>query len=179
MTGYWKNPQATAEAIGDGWLHTGDLGQLDDDGFLTITGRKKELLVLSNGKKVGPAFIEGLLLADECIDQAAVCGEGRNFLTALLVPHWENMRRILRDQDSPLERESKEELARHPAVQDLLQRRIDAALRDVSNWEQVKKFVIVTEPFTVEKDELTVSLKLRRNVVLARHAAELEALYRD
>jgi long-chain acyl-CoA synthetase len=179
MTGYWKNPQATAEAIGDGWLHTGDLGQLDDDGFLTITGRKKELLVLSNGKKVGPAFIEGLLLADECIDQAAVCGEGRNFLTALLVPHWENMRRILRDQDSPLERESKEELARHPAVQDLFQRRIDAALRDVSNWEQVKKFVIVTEPFTVEKDELTVSLKLRRNVVLARHAAELEALYRD
>jgi long-chain acyl-CoA synthetase len=179
MKGYWKNPQATAETIRDGWLHTGDLGSLDADGFLTITGRKKELLVLSNGKKVGPAFIEGLLLADDCIDQAAVCGEGRNFLTALIVPHWENLRRTLRDQATSLEGESKEVLARHLVVQALLRRRIDVALRDVSSCEQVKKFIVLTEPFSVEKDELTVSLKLRRNVVLARHAVELEALYGD
>jgi long-chain acyl-CoA synthetase len=78
-----------------------------------------------------------------------------------------------------LERESKEVLARHPAVQALLARRISEALINVSNWEQVKKFVVLTEPFTVEKDELTVSLKLRRNIVLARHAAELEALYQE
>ena len=77
MKGYWKNPQATAEAIRDGWLHTGDLGQIDADGFLTITGRKKELLVLSNGKKVVPTHIEGLLVADPCIDQAVVHGEGK------------------------------------------------------------------------------------------------------
>jgi long-chain acyl-CoA synthetase len=179
MKGYWKNPEASAEAIRDGWLHTGDLGQLDEDGFLTITGRKKELLVLSNGKKVVPSFIEGLLIADECIDQAAVAGEGRTFLSALIVPHWENLRRGLRAQGSFLERESKEVLARHPAVQALLERRISDALINVANWEQVKKFVVLTEPFTVEKDELTVSLKLRRNVVLARHAAELEALYQE
>ncbi len=95
MKGYWNKPEATAEAIRDGWLYTGDLGSLDADGFLTITGRKKELLVLSNGKKVIPTQIEGLLVADECIDQAVVYGEGRNCLTALLVPHWENLRKAL------------------------------------------------------------------------------------
>src|SRR5262249_12625909 len=95
MKGYWNNPQATVDALRGGWLHTGDLGQLDGDGFLKITGRKKELLVLSNGKKVVPAAIEGLLVSDTCIDQAVVCGEGRNYLTALLVPHWENLRRAL------------------------------------------------------------------------------------
>ena len=82
MKGYWNNPAATAEAIRDGWFYTGDLGELDGDGFLRITGRKKDLLVLSNGKKVGPSFVEGLLLADPCIDQAVVCGEGRNYLCA-------------------------------------------------------------------------------------------------
>ena len=80
MKGYWNDPAATAAAIRDGWLYTGDLGELDADGFLRITGRKKELLVLSNGKKVAPSLVEGLLLADPCIDQAVVCGEGRNYL---------------------------------------------------------------------------------------------------
>src|SRR4029077_2264573 len=84
MKGYWNDPAATAEAIRDGWLYTGDLGRLDEDGFLSITGRKKELLVMSNGKKVVPSFLEGLLLADELIDQAAIYGEGRSFLTALI-----------------------------------------------------------------------------------------------
>src|SRR5207237_3895832 len=91
MKGYWKNPQATADALVDGWLHTGDLGRLDDDGYLHITGRKKELLVLSNGKKVVPSHVEGLLLADPCIDQVVVFGEGRNYLTALVVPQWSNL----------------------------------------------------------------------------------------
>ena len=96
MKGYWNDPAATAEAIRDGWFYTGDLGELDADGFLRITGRKKDLLVLSNGKKVAPSFVEGLLLADPCIDQAVVCGEGRNYLCALLVPAWDNVRGALR-----------------------------------------------------------------------------------
>src|SRR5262249_21135763 len=82
MKGYWNNPEATAEAVRDGWLYTGDLGELDGDGFLKITGRKKDLMVLSNGKKVVPTYLEGLLLADGCIDQAVIYGEARNFLTA-------------------------------------------------------------------------------------------------
>jgi long-chain acyl-CoA synthetase len=179
MKGYWKNPAATAEALEDGWLHTGDLGSLDEEGFLTITGRKKELLVLSNGKKVVPSYIEGLLIGDECIDQAAVCGEGRNFLTALIVPHWANLRRALEKDGARLDSEPADALAQHPAVLRLLRMRVDAALADVANWEQIRKFIVLPNPFTVAADELTVSLKLRRNVVLARHAQELQELYRE
>jgi long-chain acyl-CoA synthetase len=178
MRGYWNNPQATAEALRDGWLHTGDLGALDPDGHLRITGRKKELLVLSSGKKVVPPYIEGLLVGDPCIDQAVVCGEGRNFLTALLVPHWENLQRALRAAGVTLDGQSPEALAEHPQVCAFLERRVRAALRDVSSCEQVKKFVVLPRPLTVAGDELTVSLKLRRQVVAAKYAVQLEALYR-
>src|SRR5262249_42686611 len=121
MPGYWNNPEATAEAIRDGWLYTGDLGSLDADGFLTITGRKKELLVLSNGKKVVPPHIEGLLVADECIDQAVVCGEGRHYLTALLVPRWDNLRKAIAAGGLSTDGcTSEEELTRHPTVVEVL-----------------------------------------------------------
>ena len=100
MKGYWKDAQATGVAIRDGWLYTGDLGRLDEEGFLTITGRKKEILVLSNGKKVTPNFLEGLLLADPCIDQAVIYGEGRNYLVALIVPNWDNVRNALKTADA-------------------------------------------------------------------------------
>jgi long-chain acyl-CoA synthetase len=175
MKGYWKNPQATAEAIRDGWLHTGDLGELDADGFLKITGRKKELLVLSNGKKVVPAFLEGLLQADPCIEQAVVCGEGRSYLTALIVPNWDNVARALDGQAGPLDPETS---VASPAVRGLLQSRVRAALVDVSPAEQVRKFVVLPRPFSVAEEEMTVSLKLRRGVVLKRYAGQLEALYR-
>jgi long-chain acyl-CoA synthetase len=177
MKGYWRQPQATAETIRDGWLYTGDLGKLDEDGFLSITGRKKELLVLSNGKKVVPSHLEGLLMADPCIDQAVVCGEGRNFLTALLVPHWGNVVEALRTEGK-VPRADLEVLAEHPAVRDLLEKRVRSALAELSRMEQVKKFVVLPRPFSIEADEMTVSLKLRRNVVLARHAEKLEAMYR-
>jgi long-chain acyl-CoA synthetase len=179
MKGYWKNSQATAEALDGRWLRTGDLGSLDSDGFLTITGRKKELLVLSNGKKVVPPYLEGLLLGDDCVDQAVIYGEGRNFLTALIVPYWANVRRCLQGEGANLDDQPPERLARNPAVVSLLRKRIDAALADVSSWEQVRKFIVLPNPFTVAADELTVSLKLRRNIILARHAKELEALYRE
>jgi long-chain acyl-CoA synthetase len=180
MPGYWKNPEATAEAIRDGWLHTGDLGSLDADGFLTITGRKKELLVLSNGKKVLPTQIEGLLVADDCIDQAVVYGEGRHFLTALLVPHWENLRKTIANCKLEIaDSASEDELARNPTVRELLQKRVAERLADVAGYEQVKKIVVLPRPFTVAAGELTVSLKTRRGVIFAKYQAELEALYRD
>jgi long-chain acyl-CoA synthetase len=177
MKGYWHNPTATDEAIRDGWFHTGDLGELDADGFLKITGRKKELLVLSNGKKVVPSYIEGLLQSEPCIDQAVVCGEGRHYLTALIVPHWDNVRAALNARHDSLTDRPEEALS--PAVLDLLQRRIRTALADVSSAEQVKKFIVVPQPFSVAAEELTVSLKLRRNVVLAKYAGHLAELYRE
>jgi long-chain acyl-CoA synthetase len=180
MCGYWNNPEATAEAIIDGWLHTGDLGTLDEDGFLTITGRKKELMVLSNGKKVIPTYIEGLLVADDCIDQAVVYGEGRHYLTALLVPHWDNLCRAIADCGHCLpESATEDELAAHPAVREELRKRVSSRLADVAGYEQVKKFHVLPRPFSVENGELTVSLKMRRGIIFARHQAELESLYRE
>ncbi len=175
MKGYWKEPQATAEAITDGWLHTGDLGSLDADGFLSITGRKKDLLVLSNGKKVVPVYLEGLLAADECIDQAVIHGEGKNFLTALIVPRFDNLRAAAKSAGLP--DLPNDELVKHPAVCELMARRIDAALKDVADWEHVRKFILLPRPFTLDAEELTVSLKLRRGVVVAKYQEELEKLY--
>jgi len=179
MKGYWNNPQATAESLKDGWFYTGDLGKLDADGYLSITGRKKEILVLSNGKKVVPNHLEGLLLSEACIDQAMVYGEGRNFLTALIVPHWGNLRQALKTQGLNVDHESEVTLARHPAVSSLLRQRIDVAFKDVSSSEQIKKFMILPTPFTVGGEELTVSLKLRRKVIQAKYAALLEAAYQE
>ncbi len=178
MKGYWKDAAATAEAIRDGWFYTGDLGELDADGFLRITGRKKELLVLSNGKKVAPSLVEGLLLADPCIDQVVVCGEGRNYLCALLVPAWDNVCRQLESDGSSLPGGSAD-WARLPAVRRLLEQRVRTALAEVSNAEQVKKFAILPEPFSVAAEELTVSMKLRRNVIVGRYARQIEELYRE
>jgi long-chain acyl-CoA synthetase len=178
MKGYWHDPDGTAAAIRDGWFYTGDLGELDADGFLKITGRKKELLVLSNGKKVVPSYLEGLLLAEPCIDQAVITGEGRNFLTALIVPAWDNVAKALTAAGATLAADE-EARATQPAVVELLRRKMDAALAEVSKMEQVKKFVVLPRPFSVAADELTVSLKLRRNVVLTKYAALLEALYRE
>ncbi len=176
MKGYWNNPRATAEAIRDGWLHTGDLGSLDADGFLRITGRKKDLLVLSNGKKVLPGEVEGRLMADPCIDQVVVYGEGRNYLTALVVPHWENLRRALREAGMSSEG-CPAALAADPAVAALLERRLREALGDLAPWETPKRFAVLAKPFSLADDELTVSLKLRRNVIFEHHKKELEALY--
>src|SRR5207237_1343051 len=149
MKGYWKNPQATAEAISGGWLHTGDLGRIDTDGFLTITGRKKDLLVLSSGKKVVPTHIEGLLIGDPCIDQAVVHGEAKSFLTALIVPNWPNLRAALAATGFTEVSLSAVALAGHPAVYQFLELRIAQLLADVSPWERVKKFAILAEPFSI------------------------------
>ena len=174
MKGYWKNPESTGETIRDGWLHTGDLGTLDADGYLSITGRKKEMMVLSNGKKLVPANLEGLLVSDDCIDQAMICGEGRNYLTALIVPHWANVRAVLPNETRS---HSDEDLTTHPAVIALLAQRCESALRDLSRMEQIRKFIVLPKPFSVENDEMTVSLKLRRQVILGKYGAMLAELY--
>jgi long-chain acyl-CoA synthetase len=175
MAGYWKNPKETAVTLVNGWLHTGDLGRLDSDGFLTITGRKKDLLVLSNGKKVVPTHLEGVLLGDPCIDQVVVCGEGRNFLTALVVPHWGNVAQAM----SLGETYAAETLVRDARVRAFLETRVAQALSHEAAWEQIQKIVVLAQPFSVAQDEMTVSLKMRRNVIVERHRVELEALYRD
>jgi long-chain acyl-CoA synthetase len=178
MQGYWNSADATADAIQDGWLHTGDLGEIDSDGFLKITGRKKELLVMSNGKKVVPSYLEGLLCSDPCIDQAVVCGEGKSYLTALVVPQWDNIARELKSAGVALAADENAR-ARQREVVELLERRVKTALADVSNAEQIKRFAVLSRPFTVAADEITVSLKLRRGVVMKHYADQLGELYKD
>src|SRR5262249_605786 len=174
MKGYWKQTDATTAAVRDGWLYTGDMGRIDTDGFLYITGRKKELIVLSHGQKVAPTEVEAMLLGDPCIEQAIVFGDTRNFLIGVVVPNWSKTRQAL-----PSVNGSDEELTRDQAVVAFFRGRVDAALANTAPWEQLKKFILRPQPFTPERGELTVSLKFKRDVIYQRHAAQLEDLYRE
>ncbi len=174
MIGYWNKPQATADVLRDGWLVTGDLGRLDEDGYLYITGRKKEIIVTAGGKNVAPVLLESLLTEDPLILQAMVVGDGRNYLAALVVADVENLRSELtsRKIDCPPEGWDND-----PRVRQLLADRVVQRLAGLSHYEQVAKFAIVTSPFTPESGELTPTLKLRRNIIAKRYAAAIEALY--
>ncbi len=175
MLGYWNKPQATAEAIRDGWLHTGDLGELDADGFLRITGRKKEIIVTAAGKNVAPVYLEALLTEDPLIQQAMVLGDGRKFLTALIVPSPEALRAEIVARRIAVS--SAAEALRHPQVLALYEERIRSRLAVVSHYEQVGRFVLLPRAFSIEEGELTPTLKLRRGVIQEHFAREIEALY--
>ena len=175
MLGYWDSPQATAEAIRDGWLHTGDLGEFDESGLLKITGRKKEILVTSGGKNVAPVMIESLLTADPLILQAIVVGDGRNYLSALIVPNTELLRNHLQSQQIPLPPD--EQLLDHPQARALVEAAMHRRLACVSPYERVQKFSLLSNLFTVERGELTPKLSLRRREIEKRYAAEIAAMY--
>jgi long-chain acyl-CoA synthetase len=174
MKGYWNQPTATEAVLRDGWFHTGDMGRMDDEGFVYITGRKKELIVLSNGKKVAPTEVEAVLQQEPAVEQIVVYGDQRNYLTALIVPNWARVRQAL-----PHLTGSDEELARHPEVMAWFQKRIEELQAGLSSWEQVKRFFLRVKPFSPESGELTVSLKLRREVIFEKHAADWAKLYEE
>jgi long-chain acyl-CoA synthetase len=177
MQGYWNRPGETAEAIdADGWLHTGDLGQLED-GLLRITGRKKELIVTAAGKNIAPVLLEGLLTQDPLIAQAIVIGDGRNYLTALIVPDPGALKAEIINRQIPIA--SPAEAVVHPQVLALYTQRINERLTGVSRNEQIGKFRLLTRGFTIESGELTPTLKLRRAVILANFAAEIAGMYAE
>jgi len=176
MRGYYDNPSASAEVLRDGWLATGDLGRLDDEGFLYITGRKKEILVTLGGKNIAPVFLESLLTQDPLISQAMIVGDGRPCLAALIVP---NHDLLLAEATSRGIAPATSEIAlSHPEIRALIQERINACLTCVSPAEQVRCFALLPQPFTIEAGELTPKLTLRRQEIAARYAAEIEGLYR-
>ncbi len=175
MLGYWKNPHATAEIIRDGWLHTGDIGQLDDGGFLRITGRKKELIVTSGGKNVAPVYLESLLTEDPLILQALVVGDGRNYLTALVVPNPDTLRDEIIARGIAVA--SRQQALTHPQVLELYEQHIGERLRGVSPYEQVRKFTLLDRGFTIESGELTPKLSLRREIIEANFAERIRAMY--
>jgi long-subunit acyl-CoA synthetase (AMP-forming) len=175
--GYYKNPAATQETIDeDGWLHSGDIGELSADGFLRITDRKKELLITSGGKNIGPQILEGKLRQIPAVSQAVVVGDRRNYLAALLT---------LDPQRAPLEAEaagspgrSPQELATCPVFRRHLEKQVEAVNANLARYETIKKFVILPAELSIEAGELTPTMKLKRRVVYQRYAAEIESLYR-
>ena len=175
MQGYFKNPTATADVLTDGWLATGDLGRLDDEGFLYITGRKKEILVTSGGKNIAPVFLESLLTEDPLIAQAMVLGDGRSYLTALIVPNFDALQPELEQRG--LAQLAREVALVHPDLITLFASRIHHRLTCVSPHEQVRKFCLIAQAFAIESGELTPKLSLRRQPIMARYAREIELLY--
>jgi long-chain acyl-CoA synthetase len=174
MLGYWKLPQATAATVREGWLHTGDLGELDSDGYLKITGRKKELIVTSAGKNVAPVYLEALLTAEPLIAQAMVLGDGRSHLAALIVPDFAQLDQalLLRGLAPALPYRLED-----PEVKAIVAERVTAALADVAECEQVRRFTLLERPFTIESGELTPTLKVRREVIHRQHGELIERMY--
>ena len=175
MAGYWKNAAATQETIQDGWLYTGDVGRLDDEGFLFITDRKKDLIITSAGKNIAPSVLERLLAADAYIDQAAVYGDGRQFVSALVVPNFEMLERKALELNCRIE--VRDEFLVTPALLNFLAERVATTMQAVSQPERVKKFLVLGRPFQLAAEELTASMKLRRRFVVAKFQRQLDALY--
>ncbi len=175
MRGYFNRPEATAEALDpDGWFHTGDVGRFDADGYLVITDRKKELLVMSNGKNVAPQPLEQQIKASPWIEQAVVIGDNRNFVSALVVPAWERLEDWGRSRGLTGDRAA---LAVHPEVVALLMAEVQVACQDFSNYEKVKKITVLTRELSMDQGELTPTLKVKRRVVDERFRSEIEGMY--
>lgn len=175
FAGYWNNDKATGEALSDGWFHTGDLGEVDDEGFVRITGRKKEIIVTAGGKNVAPAVLEDRLRAHVLVDQCMVVGDGQPFIGALVtldpesLPTW---------AEAHGKQGGVEELYDDADLRAEVQRAVDDANKAVSHAEAIKKFVILPDAWTEEGGQLTPSLKLKRNVVMREFHDEVDALYR-
>ena len=172
MRGYWRNEEATSEVIIDDWFHTGDLGKVDEDGFVWITGRKKELIVTAAGKNIAPVLLESLLTQDPLIEQALVIGDGRNYLTALIVPNVEQVTAQLSETPDP------EKLLEQPEVQALFEKCVEERLMGVSHHEQVRRFFLIDRPFSIEAGEMTAKLSLRRPIIESNFSEQIESMYR-
>ena len=174
--GYWHNDKATAESIVDGWFHTGDLGSIDQDGFVSITGRKKEIIVTAGGKNVAPAVLEDALRANALISQCLVVGDGKPFIGALItldpeaLPGW-------KERHSIAENIAFEDLKKNPDLIAEVDRAVADANKKVSKAEQIKKYSVLEVDFTAETGELTPTMKLKRNVIHQERGSEIEAIY--
>ncbi|WP_037809837.1 MULTISPECIES: AMP-dependent synthetase/ligase [Amycolatopsis] len=174
---YYNNPEASAEALTDGWFHTGDLGELDAEGFLKITGRKKEIIVTAGGKNVAPSGLEDTIKASPLVSQVMVVGDQRPFIAALVTideeyfPAWKS-------QHGKPEAATVSELAEDADLRAEIQAAVDEANKQVSHAESIKKFTVLANDFTEAGGEITPSLKLKRNVVNKNYASDIEALYR-
>ena len=171
---YWRNPEATEETMTDGWLRTGDLGELDDEGYLKITGRKKDIIITAGGKNLTPANIENDLKQSPFISQAVMYGDRKPFPVAMITLDPEEIVPWAQEQGLP---EDIESLAEHEKVHEMIQTELDRANSNYARVEQIKKFTILDHDLSVETGELTPSLKVKRNVIYDRYGDVFESLY--
>ena len=173
---YWRNPQATAEAFDGDWFRTGDIGAFDDDGFLTITGRKKEIIVTAGGKNVAPAVLEDPIRANPIVGQVVVVGDQKPFISALITLDPEMLPTWLGNNGLPADL-ALTDAAQHEAVRAEVQRAIDAANAHVSRAESIRKFTILPIEWTEASGHLTPKMSIKRNVIVGDFADEIEELY--
>lgn len=176
MKGYYNKPEETAQAIDrDGWFHTGDCGELTESGQLVLTERLKDLYKTSNGKYIAPQVLETALAQDKFIEQVAVIGNGRKFVSALIVPSYEQLRAYALKKHIAFA--STEDLVNNPDIHKMMEERINSYQKDMASYEQIKRFIIMPRMFTMETGELTNTLKIRRPVILKRYAKLIDAIY--
>lgn len=171
MLGYHCKPEATAAALEDGWLHTGDIGKLDEDGFLRVTDRKKDLMKTAGGKYVAPLPVESRLEEEPIIEWAVLVGDRRPFVSALIVPEWGALRSIHHVEGDPAA------LVDDPGVRGLVEERIEGVNRDLAGFERIKAFTLLPSAFSVQSDELTPTLKPKRRVIMGRYETVIAAMY--
>ncbi len=176
MKGYFNNEDATAEVIdGEDWFHTGDIGIIDDDGFIKITDRKKNIIVLSNGKNVAPQPIESQLVQSPFIDQIMLVGNERKNVAALIVPNFDALKSWASEND--VDASDIPEMLKTREVQQLMQSEIRERLTDFADFEQVRRFALLEKEFSQEEDEMTPTLKLKRNVIIEKYGDVVEGMY--
>ena len=175
MKGYFNDPEATAECMEDGWFKTGDVGDFDEDGYLRITDRIKDLIITSGGKNIAPQYIETTVGKDFFIDQIIAIGDKRKFISALVVPAFESLETWAHKKK--LQFQNKEELVNHPSVVELFRKRIDHHSKKLAQYETIKKFKLMANPFTQEGGEMTPTLKLKRKQINEKFKALIDSMY--
>src|SRR5206468_21302 len=173
--GYYNKPEKTAETIVDGWLHTGDVGSMDADGFLTITDRMKDIIITAGGKNITPSEIENELKFSPYITDAVVIGDRRPYLTVIVMIDQENVEKYAQDTDVPFSNYAS--LTRAPEIQALIQSEIDRVNKKFARVEQVKKFFLLDTQLSAEDEELTPTMKLKRKLVQQKYSPQIEAMY--
>ena len=178
MLGYYNKPEATRAAFtDDGWFRTGDIGEIDDDGFLRITDRKKELFKTSGGKYIAPSPIEQMIRSSRFVSQAVLVGNERKFAAALVVPNFEMLESYVKLKG--IDAATPAEMCRDPRVIDLIERQIDGATKNLSRFEKVKKIALLENELTVDGGELTPTLKIKRRVVEEKYKDIIDGIYQD
>ena len=174
--GYWQRPELNEEVFIDGWFKTGDVGAIDSDGYLSITDRKKDLIITASGENIAPQNLENRFKSDKYLANALVYGDRKPFLTALLVPNFENLEKYARYKEIDFLNHC--DLVNHPQILDLVRRRINTMQDDLPAFSRIKRFTLLSRDFSAEREEITPTLKIKRKVVAKNFLQVIEGMYR-